>query len=110
MGLFQKQDQWYIDYYYRGRRVRECVGPNKKAAMNALSTRKTEILQGRFSWTQHKKSPRFEDFEDQYMEYSKNNKRAWERDATAFVHLTPFFAKKRLNDITPRDVEAYKVA
>jgi integrase len=108
MGLFKKHRTWYIDYYFKGQRVREAVGPNKKAATDALSTRKTEILQGRYRWVQEKKSMPFEEFSPVYLRYSQINKRSWGRDETSLKHLEAFFKGKRLSAITPWLVEKYK--
>ncbi len=108
MGVFEKHGKWYIDYYYKGKRVREAVGPNKKAATDALSTRRTEILQGRYQWVQEKKSMPFAEFADIYLNYSQTNKRSWGRDETALNHLKPFFQGKRLSEISPWLIEKYK--
>jgi integrase len=108
MACFQKQDKWYIDYYFKGKRIREAIGSNHKAAEKALATRKTEILQGRYRWIQEKRSVQFKDFSISYLAYSKNNKRAWLRDYTSLTHIIPFFDGKSLGDISSWMVEQYK--
>lgn len=40
MGLFKKRGKWNIDYYYQGRRIRECIGTSKRLAERALDARK----------------------------------------------------------------------
>ena len=40
MALFKKRGKWYIDYYYEGRRIREAIGPSKRAAEMALGARR----------------------------------------------------------------------
>jgi hypothetical protein len=39
MGVFKRHGQYFIDYYYRGRRQREKVGASKGEAKQALSVR-----------------------------------------------------------------------
>jgi len=29
MAAFKKRGMWYIDYYYQGRRVRECIATGR---------------------------------------------------------------------------------
>lgn len=108
MGIYKKRENWYIDYYFQGKRVREKVSPSKKEAKDALSTRQTEILQGRYNWAQQKKSQRFEILAEEYLEYSKANKRSWERDEASLSHLKPFFKGKKLIEVSPFLVEKYK--
>lgn len=46
--MYQKGNDWYIDYRVSGRRKREKVGPSKKIAELALQKRKVEIAEGKF--------------------------------------------------------------
>lgn len=108
MAVYQKRDKWFIDYYYQGRRVREAVGTSKKQADQALSTRKTEILQGRYHWLEEKRTVLFESLAKEYREYSKTNKRSWVRDGVSLDHFNALWAKRRATEITDREVERYK--
>ena len=36
MGVYQKGNTYYIDYYVDGRRKRECIGPDKRLAETVL--------------------------------------------------------------------------
>ncbi len=78
MALYRKQGKWYIDFYYQGRRVRECIGTSKRRAQKALDTRKGEIVQGRLSLQQVKPSPLLEEFAEEFLRWAKANCRAWE--------------------------------
>ena len=110
MAIHQKRGRWFIDYYYRGRRVRESVGTSKKQAENALSTRKAEILQGRYSWLNEKRALRFEALKEEYENYSKANKRSWRRDQELLKNLDRCFHGRLISHITPWLVEKYKQA
>ena len=48
MGVYRRGKTWCILYYHEGRRTREAVGLNKRAAEEALAARKTAIQRGRF--------------------------------------------------------------
>ncbi|MCH7535955.1 MAG: hypothetical protein IH948_09505, partial [Bacteroidetes bacterium] len=60
MGVYKKDNRWYIDYYLpNGRRKREVVSIegvdpskiNREDAKKALSIRKSEFAQGKFDIT-----------------------------------------------------------
>lgn len=110
MGVFKKGKNWYIDYRYQGKRIRESVGPSKKLAEQALAARKGEIAQGRFDLKRAKPGRLFQEFAANYLEYSKTNKRSWERDQTSIKALSAHFDSFRLNQITPWHIEKYKQA
>jgi len=110
MAIFRKNGKWYIDYYFEGQRMRECAGENKRQAQEALATRKTEILQGRFQW-QGKRAPvNFREFaEKEYLPYSKDKKRAstYKRDMILISHLCDYFGKQNLSGVTPEMIDKY---
>lgn len=106
MAVFRKNGKWYIDYYFEGQRIRECAGENKRLAQEALATRKTEILQGRFNW-QGKLAPvNFKDFaEQEYLPYSKDKKgpNTYRRDQILVKHLCDYFGKTESFRCNPGD-------
>lgn len=108
MAIITKKGQYFIDYYFQGKRYREKAGTNKREAEHALAIRKAEILQGRFQIRQPSRTT-FADFAESYMVYAKANKRSWLRDHTSLTHLLPVFGAKKLGDITTHAIEAYKI-
>ena len=42
MGVYRRGKTWCILYYQEGRRIREAVGPSKRAAEQALAARKAD--------------------------------------------------------------------
>ncbi len=111
MAIFKRNGKWYIDYYFKGQRIRECIGSNKKAAQEALTTRKAEILQDRFKWQSKKAAVSFEDFaRNEYLPLSKdkNRPRSYKRNQLSVRHLCDFFGKRSLSSITVGDIERYR--
>ena len=117
MGVYKKDNRWYIDYYLpNGRRKREVVSIegvdpskiNREDAKKALSIRKSEFAQGKFDIAQTKKPVLFKRLAERYLEYSKTNKRAWKRDEHSLKHFVSFFKGKTLQQITPWLIEKYK--
>ncbi len=109
MGVFKKGKNWYIDYYVRGRRRREKIGPNKRQAELVLQKRTVQIAEDKFFDIKRVGRVLLDDFSRMYVEtYSKPNKRSWVRDKNCVDHLTEFFKGKYLHEITPLGIEQYK--
>ncbi len=104
----EKSGKWFIDYYYRGKRVRECAGLNRRKAEQALSIRKAEILQGKFNIEKLKLSPRFEQLAKEFLDWSQANKRSFQRDRSLVKNLMAAFRGKLLSEITNWLIEKYK--
>lgn len=113
MGVFQRNKNWYIDYYFNGQRKREKIGLSRVLAENVLRKRKVEIAEGRFLDIKKNEKIKFEDFAKTYFElHSKLNKKpsVSKRDITLIKNLSTFFAGRYLFEITPILVEQYKMA
>ena len=106
MRIYQREQIWYIDYYFAGRRIRKKIG-SKRDAENALAAVKADILRGEFRFKREKKI-HFENFAAEYLEYARANKRSWERDKIILKRLGSFFEGRLFSKITPRDIESYK--
>jgi integrase len=107
-GLFQRKGQWYIDYYYRGRRQREKVGPSKGQAVQALAVRKSEIAQGKFKLLPKRGAPIFDVLADKYSELVSIHKRGHHVEKHILKALKAYFGKYRVSDLTAEDAEKYK--
>lgn len=100
-----------ISYSHRGRRYQRIVGPSIAIARKALDAVRGEIAQGKFRLESTKRIPRFSTFAEQYLEdYSKPNKRSWERDQWAIKKAVGFMGAKRLDEVTAWDVERYRAS
>lgn len=75
MGIYQKGANWFIDYYYEGRRIREKVGPNKTLAKHALIKRKADMMEGRFFPRRQRTDMLFKDLAEYYWELHGKYKR-----------------------------------
>ena len=81
MGVFQKNNAWWIDYYTdSGQRKREKIGGPLTRAMEgvakaALNKRRVEIAEGKF--LDKRKVPRvtFAEAADKYLDWSSRNHR-----------------------------------
>ena len=48
MAIFKRGDNYWIDFYFEGRRKRKMVGPNLRLAELALQKQKVTIAEGKF--------------------------------------------------------------
>lgn len=108
MGIFKKDETWYIDYYVDGRRRRETVGASKSLAKEVLSKRLTEIADRKyFPERQAQAHPvNFGEFIEKYWE------RHWKRlsgqgGLSIKKSLLAFFGSRTLDRITSGLVQDY---
>src|SRR5271154_1924044 len=109
MGIYRRGTVYWIDYYDPNRkRVQESSeSSSRRDAEELLTIRKSEILRGIY-----KKPVKISlgEFGERYMEHAKANKRSWLRDEQMLKHLCEFFGKKKqLADVTPVQIEGYKI-
>ena len=111
MGIYKKKNDYYIDYYAEGRRIREKIGPSKTLAENVLRKRKVEVAEGKHLDIRRQQKIKFEDFADEYVElYLKPNRKDWEKSEIFNIRrLKKFFAGRYLYEVTPLLVEKFKI-
>lgn len=111
MGIFQKGNNWYIDYYVKGRRKRKKIGTSKKLALQVLQDVQLKIAKGEYLGIFDEKKIPFDEYSKQYLAFSKANK-AWStyqrRDRFSVDNLISFFKGKYLFEITSEMIEKYK--
>ncbi len=109
MGTFKRGKKWYIEYRYKGKRIRETVSESKAVADAALRKRLTQIAEDRFLDRKKEKLIKLEDFAKLYMQnYSRPNKLSFSRDQICINHLLGHFKGQYLTEINVFDVEDYK--
>jgi len=80
MGVFQRGQHWYIDYYSGSERIREKVGPSKGEAFRALSVRQAEIALGKFNLVPKANVQSFALFARNYLELVSSQKRGYQNE------------------------------
>lgn len=110
MAIFRKKDNWYIDYWHDGRRIREKIGPSKKLALDVERKRKIQIAEGKFLDKKDKVDISFNEMAELYLtNHAKVSKMSWQQDIYQLnAQLLPFFGKYKLSQITPLDIERFK--
>jgi len=110
MGIFKKGNNWYVDYYLKGRRKRKKVGPSKKLAEQVLKDIQVKTAKGEYLGIFEEKKILFSDFFQSYLSFSKTNKSffSYKRDLASSKNLLPVFGDKYLIEIIPPMIEEYK--
>jgi len=108
MKIVQRNGNYYLDFYFRGRRFREKVGPSKGAAFKARSVREGEILQGRFKFVPKRGAMTFKSLAAKYRELISPQKRSHHVEKYILNTLTAAFGHFRVLDLKAEDAERYK--
>jgi hypothetical protein len=63
MAINRRGENWYIDFTFKGQRIRESIGPSRKGAENVVAKRKAEIAENKFLDVRKEPDPiKFYDF------------------------------------------------
>jgi integrase len=111
MAIYQRGKSYYYDFVYKGQRYTGCIGPvSRTVAKEELARKKAEVVEGRLNPVKARKTPRFDTFAEEYLEWVKANKKplTYRRVGAVMKRLAPTFGAKRLNDITAWQIEQYK--
>lgn len=104
--------KWYLDFTFKGRRVRRFGGYTKEQAQVALAKERLDrrdIALG-LKRPEAEDAP-FETFADEFLElYCKQNKRSWDRDEISLGHLKEFFKGLRLAAVGAEKIAGYMAA
>lgn len=98
-SIFKHGSSWWIAFYDHGKQVKERVGPiglvTKGQAVQALKARMGEIVQGRFSLEEPRKTALFDKLVECYLEYSKANHHSYKRSLS--VSKVKVFWREEIN-------------
>ena len=113
MAVFRRGKVYWYHFTFQGRRIQESSGfQNKTAALRAEAKRKLDLLDRRTGFTKLKVAPKFDEFAEQFLEWSKGQ----HRPKTHELHsgncgtLKRFFRGKWMDEITHGMVEDFKLA
>jgi len=112
MAIYQRGNQWWIEFRYRKKRYREAIGPDEDLARDVLAQRRVEIRENRF-FPEKVKEPdpvKFYDFAKQYLEWAKANKKplSYRNLVSLMRQVNREFEEKIIQEITTWQIEKYK--
>jgi integrase len=111
MGVYQRGENWYVDFWFKGQRIRESIGPSRKDAEKIIAKKKTEIVENKYLDIRKEPDPiKFHEFAKEYLQWSKTNKKAstYSRDVCIMGSFDKEFEGKYIHEITAWQIEAWK--
>ena len=113
MAVYRRGKIWWYSFEFQGRRIQESSGfTNRTAALRCEAKRKADLLDRRAGFTKAKLAPKFEDYVEQFLAWSKEQHRPKTNDLHYWncKTLKRFFSGKYLDEITTEMVEDFKTA
>jgi len=111
MGVYLRGDNWYIDFTFKGQRIRESIGPSRRGAEKVIAKKKAEIAENKFLDVRKDPEPiTFHEFAKEYLKWAKTNKKAstYSRDISIMRGLGREFEGKNIQDVTSWLIEKWK--
>ncbi|MFY9802327.1 MAG: tyrosine-type recombinase/integrase [Candidatus Acidiferrales bacterium] len=109
MGIFQKGENWGIDWYDGFKRRRQLVGPSRGEAKSLLAVKRAERLRGRREIVPKVGAPAFDQYvEGPYTEYARTNKRGFYNEQYRLKQLTGYFGKINISGLRRSHAERFK--
>lgn len=108
--IFKRGDVWWLSYWVHGERVRKSLKTRSKHVAN----REKQAIEAELSKGYHRaaaeKNPAVGVFWAKYLDWANDHKRPRSIDTaeTAWRYLVEFTKVKKVGDITPADIEAFK--
>ncbi|MEW6212147.1 MAG: site-specific integrase [Acidobacteriota bacterium] len=115
MSVYKRNNRWYYYIKIRGARYRGAIPEArvKSQAMEAERKIRDQIFEGKYQTAQSKKASEktLKEFvEGTYLPWARDAKRSWRNDQSRSKPILAHFGKMRLSEITPFDVERFKIA
>jgi integrase len=111
MSIYKRGKNYYVDFWFKGQRVRESIGPTKKDAEKVIRKKTTEIIENKYLDIRKDPDPvKFHNFEKEYVQWSKANKKpsTCKRELYIIQLFDAEFKGKDLQDITTWQIEKFK--
>jgi integrase len=110
-NLKQIDGKWYIDFRFKGKRIRQFGGYTKDQARNTLAKLRIGKIDEQLGFKRpgQGEAVPFDKFAGDFIElYAKQNKKSWKRDEFSLNNLKAFFKGETLQSIGPEKIERYK--
>jgi len=111
MSIYKRGENWYIDFVFKGQRVRESIGPSRKDAEKVIAKKKTEIVENKYLDIRKEPEPiKFHDFAVEYLQWAKTNKKAstYNRELYIMRLFDKEFEAKTIQEITTWQIDKWK--
>jgi len=111
--VFKRKDREDLYYWIQfrdenGGRHRERISPSKRHAEEVLAKRLTEVAERKFLVRRESGRLKFKDFAEEYIAKVVPNLRWADQAARIVRYWVAYFGDKKLSEITPEQIEAYR--
>ena len=109
MSVYKRNKVWYYRFCIRGVRYGNAVpeARTKWQAEQAEARAKDEVFSGRYGDSQSNVTLK-EFVENQFLPWSKDNKRSWKDDVARCKAILAYFKNKKMREISRFNVEQFK--
>jgi len=107
MGVFRKNQKWWVDYTFQGKRIRKPVSTKKSDALDYLAKVKSDILYRKHPLPRNEKVPFFE-LAEKYLSLQSMHKKSFKTDIALMKPLVSYFGNYIVNEITIEHIDLYK--
>jgi hypothetical protein len=97
MSIYLRKKSWYYDFVHKGQRYTGSFGPvSRTVAKEELARKRAEVVEGRLNPAKARKSPRFDTFAAEYLDWMKANRKPLTvaRVGQTLERLKAFFSNK----------------
>lgn len=111
-GEWREGKNYWIDFFFKGKRIRKCIGPSQAGAKKVIHKMKAEIAENKFLDVKKELDPiKFYDFAKEYLEWGRANKKpsSWDRERSVMRRLDRGFGEKIIQEIATEQIERYKI-
>jgi integrase len=112
MSVYKRGDNWYVDFVFKGQRIRESIGPSRKGAEKVIAKKKAEIAENKYLDVRKDPAPvKFHDFAKEFLEWAMDNHKPASRphDVSKMRILDKTFGDKNIHEITDWEIEKWKL-
>ena len=104
-GIYLRGENYYLDFTFHGKRIRQMYGPSRKGADKAIAKIKGEIAEGKFLDKRKEFKPiSFHDFAKQYLDWRGRERRR----LSLMRRLDAEFGARTISEITSWQIEKFK--
>ena len=105
MGIFRRQNVWWIDFYASGQRMRERIGASHRLAEDVLAKRKAEVAEGKFFPERQKQTVTFRAMFEKYMDL--HGQYLASPPTYVMKELVALWGDKKLSALSVSDIQEY---
>ncbi len=113
MSIYLRGKSYYYDFFFKTRRYAGCIGPvSRSMAKEEEARKRVEIIEGRLNPAKLRKTPRFDEFSKEYLDWVRTNRKplTYRQTQVGLKPLGTMFNSKKLNEISAWHMEQYKRA